>query len=87
MNTVITKPVPPITNKITVGSLIGSNMRNHGHTAFIGKLGSYQGLFLITYEAIVLVSTPNTTWNYDSNHRGIVHVDHYCNVTITENEK
>lgn len=80
MNTVITKPVPPII-EITAGDLIGGNMRSHGYTAFIGSIGGYKGLFLITYEGVILANEPNLSWN------GLdcaVTIDHYCAITITE---
>jgi hypothetical protein len=84
MNTVNTKLVPPITSKTTVGELIGSNMRSHGQTAFVGSIGGEEGLFLITYGAVVKANQPNLTWNYSGNRRGVVHVDRYCDVVITE---
>ena len=39
---------------------------NNSRTAFIGKCGTKdEGLFLITYECIVLAEDPSQTWNCD----------------------
>jgi len=84
MNTVIEKSIPLDTIKTTVGDLIGSNMRHHGHTAFVGRMPGDYGLFLITYGEIVKANSPNLTWNYDGNRQCVVHVDHYCDVVINE---
>ena len=63
-------------------SLIGINMSEHRHTAFIGGVGTgpANALYLITYDAIVLAARPELTWS--TNASVIVH--HFCNVTITE---
>jgi hypothetical protein len=81
MNIVNTRTFPPRTTKTTVGDLIGSNMRSHGHTAFVGSIGGEEGLFLITYECIVYAEAPNTTRNVPQCY---ITIDHYCDVVITE---
>jgi hypothetical protein len=60
--------------------LINKNIHEHKHTAFIGSIGIYSGLFLITYDNIVYAKDPGVTWDGLATAK----VDHFCDVTITE---
>ncbi len=57
-------------------------MYSHKQTAFVGNIGIYSGLFLITYASVVFAKDPNLTWGHDYNCN--ITVDHYCDVSITE---
>lgn len=67
----------------TVGALVGSNMSNHNHTAFVGKCGCgpAHALYLITRTGIVQADKPYYVWCMCHTN---VTVDHYCDVTILE---
>ena len=80
MNSVATKRTAAARYMAT--NLIGRNMCKHGHTAFVGQcgLGPAHSLYLITYNAVVLASEPDNTWDSAAT----VVVDHFCGVSITE---
>lgn len=80
MNTVKILKDKAVLVEYQANDLIGSRILEHPHTAFVGSVGGCQGLFLITYECIVLAENPNKTWNDKAPFK----VDHFCDVRISE---
>ena len=52
-------------------------------TAFIGKAGTKEGVFLIVFECVVLAERPNTTYSGGAS----VVVEKYVDIEITIKEK
>jgi len=89
MNTIVdrkTKKNEPVFSG-TVNELLDKHykscIRGFSETAFIGKAGTKEGLFLIVFELVVLADQPNTTYTG----LAFVEVEKYVDIEIIVRDK